>query len=405
MKLKTMSVSALNTYIKRNFDNDFILSNVHLTGEISNFKAHTSGHLYFSLKDDQARVQCVMFRQDAQALAMIPEDGVQVNVKGRVSVYIKDGSFQLYVREMEEAGIGPLFLEFQRNKEKLFQEGLFREERKKPLPFFPRRVVVVTSATGAAVQDVLRVVRNRAPGIDVVVVPTLVQGEEAREAIVAALKAAQSVEDADVLLLVRGGGSFEDLSAFNDLELAYAIADARLPVVTGIGHETDSTIADFVADRRCATPSHAAETAVPDVHELKEGVAQWRRQLRYMGNERVTRERERLMAIRRTLQANHPRVLLVNEFLKLDELKLRFNGIIMHKAERERSRLETLSARVAAHNPQDILQRGYALVLDEKNHVVRSTEMLLRQARIKVRLKDGETLLKVVSHGKKEEDL
>lgn len=405
MKLKTMSVSALNTYIKRNFDNDFILSNVHLTGEISNFKAHSSGHLYFSLKDEQARVQCVMFRQDAEALAMMPEDGMQVNAKGRVSVYMKEGSFQLYVREMEEAGIGPLFLEFQRNKEKLFREGLFRDEIKKPLPFFPRRVVVVTSATGAAVQDVLRVIRNRAPGIDVVVAPTLVQGMEAREALVAALLAAQSVEDAEVILLVRGGGSFEDLSAFNDLELAYAIANARLPVVTGIGHETDFTIADFVADRRCATPSHAAETVVPDFQELKGSVAQWKRQLRYMGSVRVKRERERLMAVQRTLQANHPRVLLVNEFLKLDEFKLRFSGIIMHKAEGERSRLETLAARVAAHSPQDILGRGYALILDEENRVIRSTEMLLRQERIKVRLKDGETVLKVVSNGKKEEDL
>lgn len=405
MKLKTMSVSALNTYIKRNFDNDFILSNVHLTGEISNFKAHSSGHLYFSLKDEQARVQCVMFRQDAETLAMMPEDGMQVNAKGRVSVYMKEGSFQLYVREMEEAGIGPLFLEFQRNKEKLFKEGLFRDEIKKPLPFFPRRVVVVTSATGAAVQDVLRVIRNRAPGIDVVVAPTPVQGTEAREAIVAALLAAQSVEDAEVILLVRGGGSFEDLSAFNDLELAYAIANARLPVVTGIGHETDFTIADFVADRRCATPSHAAETVVPDFQELKGRVAQWRRQLRYMGSDRVTRERERLTAAQRTLHANHPRVLLVNEFLKLDELKQRFNGIIMHKAERERSRLETLAARVAAHSPQEILRRGYALVLDEGNRVIRSTEILRRQERIKVRLTDGETVLKVVSNGKKEEDL
>lgn len=400
MKLKTMSVTDLNAYIKRNFDHDFILSNVTVLGEISNFKAHTSGHLYFSLKDENAKVNCVMFRTDAGSLTKLPKDGAKVLISGRVSVYTKEGSYQLYANKLEEVGLGELYKEFEENKEKLQKEGLFRAERKKILPIYPQKVAVVTSSTGAAVQDIINVARRRNKTIELLIYPTLVQGADARKSIIGSLKTIYKRTDIDVIILARGGGSFEDLSCFNDLELAYTIAESQKPIVTGIGHEVDFTIADFVADVRCATPSQAAEVVIPSFDESLRAVEELKNRLTNAYRQRLRLDRAILTSYRERLAKNHPKSILANSFLEIDQKRNRLDGIIMQKIERERERLEASYSLLKAHNPLNILDKGYALVFDEEHRLIRDSNVLMKQNRISVRLKNGEIGMEVRSSAK-----
>lgn len=403
MKLKTMSVTDLNAYIKRNFDHDFILSNVTVLGEISNFKAHTSGHLYFSLKDENAKVNCVMFRTDAGSLTKLPKDGAKVLISGRVSVYTKEGSYQLYANKLEEVGLGELYKEFEENKEKLQKEGLFRAERKKILPIYPQKVAVVTSSTGAAVQDIINVARRRNKTIELLIYPTLVQGADARKSIIGSLKTIYKRTDIDVIILARGGGSFEDLSCFNDLELAYTIAESQKPIVTGIGHEVDFTIADFVADVRCATPSQAAEVVIPSFDESLRAVEELKNRLTNAYRQRLRLDRAILTSYRERLAKNHPKSILANSFLEIDQKRNRLDGIIMQKIERERERLEASYSLLKAHNPLNILDKGYALVFDEEHRLIRDSNVLMKQNRISVRLKNGEIGMEVRSSAKESE--
>lgn len=403
MKLKTMSVTDLNAYIKRNFDHDFILSNVTVLGEISNFKAHTSGHLYFSLKDENAKVNCVMFRTDAGSLTKLPKDGAKVLISGRVSVYTKEGSYQLYANKLEEVGLGELYKEFEENKEKLQKEGLFRAERKKILPIYPQKVAVVTSSTGAAVQDIINVARRRNKTIELLIYPTLVQGADARKSIIGSLKTIYKRTDIDVIILARGGGSFEDLSCFNDLELAYTIAESQKPIVTGIGHEVDFTIADFVADVRCATPSQAAEVVIPSFEESLRAVEELKNRLANAYRQRLRLDRAILTSYRERLAKNHPKSILANSFLEIDQKRNRLDGIIMQKIERERERLEASYSLLKAHNPLNILDKGYALVFDEEHRLIRDSNVLMKQNRISIRLKNGEIGMEVRSSAKESE--
>lgn len=403
MKLKTMSVTDLNAYIKRNFDHDFILSNVTVLGEISNFKAHTSGHLYFSLKDENAKVNCVMFRTDAGSLTKLPKDGAKVLISGRVSVYTKEGSYQLYANKLEEVGLGELYKEFEENKEKLQKEGLFRAERKKILPIYPQKVAVVTSSTGAAVQDIINVARRRNKTIELLIYPTLVQGADARKSIIGSLKTIYKRTDIDVIILARGGGSFEDLSCFNDLELAYTIAESQKPIVTGIGHEVDFTIADFVADVRCATPSQAAEVVIPSFDESLRAVEELKNRLANAYRQRLRLDRAILTSYRERLAKNHPKSILANSFLEIDQKRNRLDGIIMQKIERERERLEASYSLLKAHNPLNILDKGYALVFDEEHRLIRDSNVLMKQNRISIRLKNGEIGMEVRSSAKESE--
>lgn len=405
MKLKTMSVTDLNVYIKRNFDNDFILNNLTVMGEISNFKAHSSGHLYFSLKDENAKVNCVMFRSDASSLSFRLKDGMKVVIKGRVSVYTKEGSYQLYAALMEEVGLGEIYQEFERNKEKLLKEGLFSDEVKKTIPQYPQKVAVITSATGAAVQDIINVARRRNRGVSLIVYPTLVQGAEARSALTAALKTASQRKDLDVIILARGGGSFEDLSCFNDLELAYAIRKSRIPVVTGIGHEVDFTIADFVADLRCATPSQAAEVVIPSVEEMTRALKENALRVKSALDMTLRLEKSRLDAVMTTLSKNHPKVIIANGYIEIDRKRNQLNGIIIQKLSREKERLSAGYNLLKAHNPLNILDKGYALIYGPDDHLVKSVKMLDDLRTMKVRLRDGERILEVREHGEEKDDL
>ena len=405
MKLKTMSVTDLNVYIKRNFDHDFILNNLTVMGEISNFKAHSSGHLYFSLKDESAKVNCVMFRSEASGLKTRPKDGMKVLVKGRVSVYTKEGSYQLYASMMEEVGLGEIYQEFERNKEKLQKEGLFRDEIKKMLPAYPGKVAVITSSTGAAIQDIINVSRRRNKGVSLIIYPTLVQGEEARSSLTEALWKVNQRKDIDVIILSRGGGSYEDLSCFNDLELAYAIRKSKIPVVTGIGHEVDFTIADFVADLRCATPSQAAEVVIPSMEEMTRAVKESTQRLESAYEMKIRMEKMRLKNQFQSLSKNHPRILIANGYLEIDKKRNQLNGIIIQKLSREKERLASRYSLIRAHNPLNILEKGYALIYDEENHLVKEVETLGHLNRVKIRLKDGERILEVNRNGEEKADL
>ena len=269
-----LSVEQLGEYVRRHLAGDPLLRAVRVRGELSGFKRHTSGHLYFAIKDEKARVQCVMFRQNALSLDFEPRDGQMVVVSGSASLYVASGAFQLYCQGMRREGAGELFLRFEALKEKLSREGLFDPARKRPLPLLPRRVGIVTSPTGAALRDMVRVARRRDPGVDILLCPAQVQGAAAAGEIVAALEALNRHGGCDVILVGRGGGSMEDLWPFNEEKVARAIAASRIPVVSCVGHETDFTIADFVADVRAATPSMAAELVVPVRSELLRGLDQ-----------------------------------------------------------------------------------------------------------------------------------
>ncbi|HSR04417.1 MAG TPA: exodeoxyribonuclease VII large subunit [Proteiniclasticum sp.] len=405
MKLKTMSVTDLNVYIKRNFDHDFILNNLTVMGEISNFKAHSSGHLYFSLKDENAKVNCVMFRSDASSLKINPKDGMKVVIKGRVSVYTKEGSYQLYATMIEEVGLGEIYQEFERNKEKLQKEGLFRDEIKKELPEYPDKVAIVTSSTGAAIQDIINVSRRRNKGISLIVYPTLVQGEEARSSLTETIKKVNKRKDIDVIILSRGGGSYEDLSCFNDLELAYAIRDSKIPVVTGVGHEIDFTIADFVADLRCATPSQAAEIVIPSMDEMTRAVRENAQRVKSAYEMKIRLEKIRMKSLSQSLYKNNPKMMIANGYMEIDKKRNQLNGIIIQKLSREKERLASRYSLIKAHNPLNILEKGYALIFDEHDHLVKEIETLDHLRKVKIRLKDGERMLEVHKHGEEKTDL
>lgn len=399
MKLKTMSVTDLNTYIKRNFDNDFILSNLSLMGEISNYKAHSSGHLYFSLKDESSKINCVMFRSDAESLKIRPKDGMKVVCRGRVSVYAKEGSYQMYAAGMEEVGLGEIYQEFERNKEKLLKEGLFSEEIKKEVPVYPEKIAVITSSTGAAIRDIINVSRRRNDAVSIVIYPTLVQGEESRANLLESLRRVNERNDIDVVIIARGGGSYEDLSSFNDLDLAYAIRKSKIPVVTGIGHEVDFTIADFVADLRCATPSQAAEVVVPSKAEMIREMKNAAEQLVSSYRKGLELKRARLLGRMDILEKNNPKALIANGYLEIDSFKKKLDGIIIRKLTREKERLSGSYELLKAHNPLNILDKGYALIFDDKDVLVRNADTLDKKNILKIVLKDGERTLEVKRNG------
>jgi len=395
MKLRTMSVSDLNTYVKRNFDNDFILGNVMVAGEISNFKAHSSGHLYFSLKDENSKINCVMFRGEAAGLKFKPKDGMKAICSGRVSVYVKEGAYQLYAASMQETGLGDLHLEFERIKALLASEGLFDASEKREIPEYPDKVAVITSRTGAAVQDIINVATKRNRKVSLTIFPAQVQGEGSAESVIKALQAVEMHGGFDVIIIARGGGSFEDLFSFNDENLARAIRRSPIPVVTGIGHEVDYTIADFVSDMRAATPSQAAELVVPSLKEMERGCEVLRFRLKSSAYSLLELSRERLDARRRALSRNNPATIVANEQLRLSEKKEHLRYLIGARLENEKDSLVGKSELLMAHSPLGVLGRGYAIVYGENGRILKKVEELDLQNTIRVRLCNGERTLEI----------
>ncbi len=387
--MKVISVSQLNRYVKSLLEGDANLAAVYIGGEISNFTNHyKSGHLYMSLKDEGAVVKAVMFRAYASKLAFTPENGMKVIVRARVSLYEKDGAFQIYIEEMQPDGVGALQIAFEQLKKKLAAEGLFEASRKKPLPRYPARVGVITSPTGAAVRDIFNVLGRRFPLARVVFTPVLVQGEGAPAQLVAALRRFNETNAADVLIIGRGGGSIEELWAFNDETVARAVAASRIPVISAVGHETDFTICDFVADLRAPTPSAAAELAVPDQHQLATRLTQLYGALRQSALHRVEVENTRLASIRGKRCLATPLFYVEEQGMRLDYFVRRFAATARVQTSRAEGRLSAAAGKLDALSPLKVLSRGYSIVYKD-GEVQHSVEGIRSGDKLSLRLSDG----------------
>jgi exodeoxyribonuclease VII large subunit len=386
----TLTVTQLVRQIKEVVEADEILNDVWVRGEVSNFSQAASGHVYFTLKDASAAFPCVLWRSDAARIAKLPDDGSLVDAHGHVSMYEARGDVQLYVDEIKLAGAGALWEEFERLRKRLDAEGLFAIEHKRPLPKFPRRIGVVTSREGAVFRDICTVLSRRYPLIRVLLAPTQVQGEGAAQGIAYAVK--QINESAiDLLIVARGGGSIEDLWAFNDEGVARAIYRSRVPVISGVGHETDFTIADFVADVRAPTPSAAAELAVPDARELRAAVRFSRRRIAQFVSTRIGDARVRLSNERYALDRHSPQARIANNRQRVDELMRQLVGRTIQGIAVRRSEMSGATRHLDALNPHATLARGYAIVREKSTgHVVKSKSQLAGGEEIQVRVSDGE---------------
>ena len=388
---RVWTVGDLTRHIRNLLEADPPLQNVWLRGEVSNLTLASSGHLYFVLKDANAALKCVMWRSGAELLAWRPEHGAQVLARGRISVYATGGVYQLYVEELHPAGLGDLHARFEELRERLREEGLFRPERKRPLPSFPRLLGVVTSPQAAALGDVLQVLRRRYPLVKVLLAPALVQGDMAPPQIVAALQGLSSRDDVDVILLVRGGGSLEELWAFNDERVARAIVACRHPVVSGVGHETDFTIADFAADVRASTPTAAAEMAVPDQADLRRRIRAHAGQVEAQLFRRLAEARQGLEGPRRSLGRLSPQVQVEAGRQRLDELLRRTGQAMLHRLALQRAALERVQAQMLALSPLATLERGYAIVRrDDTGALVRSVTQVRAGDELRIQVQDGD---------------
>lgn len=384
------SVTELTGYIRELFEIDFRLQDVQVAGEISNFTQARSGHLYFTLKDDRSQLKCVMWRSTAQRLRFMPQDGDAVIAHGRVSVYEAGGVYQLYADSLLPVGRGDLALAFEQLKQRLEAEGLFDPAHKKPLPAWPRKIGVVTSADAAALQDILNVLRRRWPLASALVAPTLVQGREAPPQIIRALQWLDGRHDIDLIILARGGGSLEDLWPFNDEQLVRAIVAARHPIITGVGHETDFTLADFAADQRAPTPSAAAELVAPDQREIRARLLERQRAAAGYLQRRLQEAGSRLQTLARALRHLSPRRRLDNNRQRLDNLVNRLDQAASRELERRRSRLQLLQTRLTAISPLATLSRGYAIVYGADSRLIRAVAQAVPGERIEIRLADGQ---------------
>ena len=391
-----LSVSQLNRYIKMNFDADENLANIFISGEISNFTNHyRTGHLYFTLKDDSAAVRAVMFNSSAKRLKFMPEDGMKVIARGRVSVYEASGQYQLYVDDMQPDGVGALNLAYEQLKEKLQKEGLFSELHKKPLPPYPEKVGVITSPTGAAVRDIINVLGRRFPYAEIVFCPVLVQGDGAHLQLTDAVNLFNSERAADVIIIGRGGGSIEDLWEFNDEGLARAVYNSEIPVISAVGHETDFTICDFVADMRAPTPSAAAELAVPDANELQYALSALKNRMFLNVSSGIADRRSRLEYLTSKGTLKSPDEMLSNRSQRLDTA---FSKMLSSYENRiGGKKVEFISAATALSklDPMSVLMRGFAFVSDENGKNVYSSQALAKGDKINVRFHDGSAVCEV----------
>lgn len=395
MYIKTLTVSALNNYIKKMLDNDFILSNSSITGEISNFKLHSSGHIYFSLKDEYSKINCIMFRSAAKGLNFTPENGMKVVVKGRVSVYEKDGAYQFYCDEMKPEGMGELYIAFEKLKSKLQKQGLFDAEHKRSIPAYTEKIGIITSPTGAAIRDIINVTRRRNINVELVIYPALVQGINASADIINGIETLNQIDDIGIIILARGGGSIEELWCFNDEALALAVYNSKKPIITGVGHEIDYTIVDFVSDRRAPTPSAAAEIAVFNLEEFSNRILAYKSTMKNIINMNIIEKRSKLDLLKKHLNSASPRVHIVNEYSNIDRLRELVNIKIKARLEKEKEKLVKINALLSAHNPLNVLNKGYAIIEDENKNIISEIELLKQASSIKVTLKDGSTKIEL----------
>ena len=392
------SVSQLNSYVKGVLDRDESLAHIFVTGEISNYRPHYSGHLYMTVKDESASIKAVMFAGNASKLRFKPENGMKILAFGTVSLFPRDGSYQLYINDMQPDGVGALNIAFEQLKKKLEAEGLFRQEYKKPLPEFPQRIGVVTSATGAAVQDIFNVLKRRYPVAQVVLRSCQVQGEGAAEDIAKAIYEFNKLKAADVLIVGRGGGSIEDLWAFNEEAVARAVFASEIPVISAVGHETDYTICDFVADLRAPTPSAAAECAVPDIFELKAELVSLKQHLFSLTRNRISIERSKIGSIEKTLALRDPITNINEQRKELVYLTEKLSGLTNSAFDSNKSKLSALAGKLDALSPLRVISRGYALVEKGRKPVTKAVD-LKKDDIISIKLSDGSIRANVTDIG------
>ena len=398
------TVSELNEYVDLMLSRDPYMGALTVTGEISAFKRHTSGHLYFTLKDDAASVRCVMFRPNALRLSFFPKDGMSVRIEGRAGLYGRDGSFQVYAERMEKTGDGALYQRFLALREELKQRGWFEERLKKPIPFLPRAVGVVTSGTGAAIEDIRNVIARRFANMPIVLYPVAVQGERAAGEIAAAIRKADEEQRCDVLIVGRGGGSLEDLWAFNEEMVVAAVHNCSLPVISAVGHEIDFSLTDFAADLRAPTPSAAAELAVPEFSKLRERLAQSRDRLRSALLHGVERKRDRLELLIHRRGGLLTEQRLLQEQQRLDQCRDALEAEMERQMQRRRDALLTAGARLRAADPLSALDRGFALVCDEGDAIVRRAAQTAVGQGLVLRFRDGRVRTDVTGKDMYEEE-
>ena len=389
MEQHVFSVTEVNQYIKSIIDGVPQLGDLLIRGELSNYKVYPSGHHYFTLKDGESAIRCVMFRSSAGRLRFRPESGMQVIAGGRISVYPRDGAYQLYCTSLSADGIGDLYVAFEQLKDKLNREGLFDPAHKKALPLYPRRIAIVTSSAGAAVHDMIRILRRRYPIAKVLLLPVRVQGVEAPPEIVGAIRYANRWQLADVLIVGRGGGSIEDLWAFNDERVARAIYASEIPVISAVGHEPDVTISDFVADRRASTPSNAAEIAVPDQAELWKRLDSAGRAMAQgaLNTLKKADAQWKTLASKRVL--TDPMAFVDDRRMQLDSVQQRMGLTAHRQLSRRQQRFATLAASLDALSPLKVLGRGYAMARTEEGGILRSSAQVRPGDRIELRLAQG----------------
>ncbi len=383
------TVSELNEYVDLLLSHDPHMGELTVTGEISAFKRHTSGHLYFTLKDDAASVRCVMFRPNALRLSFFPKDGMSVRIEGRAGLFGRDGTFQVYAERMEKTGDGALYQKFLALREELRRRGWFDEAGKKPIPFLPRAVGVVTSGTGAAIEDIRNVIARRFPNMSIVLYPVAVQGEKAAGEIASAIRQADRERRCDVLIVGRGGGSLEDLWAFNEEVVVAAVHDCGLPVISAVGHEIDFSLTDFAADLRAPTPSAAAELAVPELGKLVDRLSQSRDRLRSALLHGVERKKDRLELLIRRRGGLAAEQRLQQEQQRLDQCRDALEEGIERRLQKLQDGLITVKAQLKAADPLGALDRGFALVYDGKNDIVRRADETDVGEGLTLRFRDG----------------
>lgn len=390
-----ISVTDLNKYIKEKIAGDEMLNNVLVKGEISNYKHHYTGHLYFTLKDENSLIKCIMFKSFAEKLKFEPKDGMKVMLLGTVSVFERDGVYQIYAKAMQEDGMGSLYKAYEEMKARLEKEGLFDVSHKKKIPLMPKCIGVLTSNTGAVIRDIINVSTRRNPNVYIKLLPVPVQGEGAALKIADAIKTMNEQKLADVIIVARGGGSLEDLWPFNEEVVARAIYDSELPIISAVGHETDFTIADFVADLRAPTPSAAAELAVPDIYEIKQKINLYQNRLRLSLNKKLEIMKLRYEKSISSRVFKEPTRMISDYYLKVDSQIKRLEKIIKQKEQAKKEKYIKLVAKLDTLSPLKTLSRGYSIV-EADNKIIKSVKELEKGKNIEIRLTDGKAKAQVI---------
>ena len=390
MRQEILSVSDVNQYIKAMVDRDGLLSGLCIRGEVSNYKVYPSGHHYFTLKDAGGALRCVMFKGSAVSLRFRPENGMKVLAFGRISVFPRDGAYQLYCERLTPEGVGDLYVAFEQLKVRLQQEGLFDPAHKKPIPAYPQRIAIVTSSAGAAIHDMLRILGKRYPLTKVILLPVRVHGAEAPPEICGAIRYVNRFQLADVIITGRGGGSMEDLWAFNDERVARTIYQSEIPVISAVGHEPDVTISDFVADLRAATPSNAAELAVPDQAELRERLLSAQSRLQQAQTRQLKLARQRLDGLKSKRVLQSPMNYLQDRRMLLDYQQKQLAACTRQQLDKKKQRFIRLTAALDAMSPLKVLSRGYSMTRDQNGHVLRDAGAVQAGSQITVTLQTGE---------------